>query len=43
MYRVNKSNNEKKCTWKSDENLCAPEQLTFRPDKLLLFKDKQQK
>ncbi len=39
MYRVNKSNNERRCTWTSEENHCAP---TFRTDKLLFYKDKQQ-
>ena len=32
MYRVNKSNNDKRCTWTSDENHCAPEQPTFQTD-----------
>ena len=41
MYRVNKNNNKKKCTWTSDENHCAPKQPTFQTDKLLFFKDKQ--
>ncbi len=42
MYKVNKSNNEKRYTCTSDENHCAPEEPTFWTDKLLFFKDKQQ-
>ncbi len=43
ILTVNKNNNKKRFTWTGDDNHCAPtKKPTFRKDKLLFFKDKQQ-